>query len=116
MSFRRRVFTLGVTSTVGWKCGGEAVEDARNQLSPVLNGPQKTGSGQLDGRTTRHAGYRTSQRKRKRIEEIFGWLKTVGGLRKSRFIGQAKTQMVAYLSPAAYNLLRISKLLAAPTG
>ena len=44
------------------------------------------------------------------IEEIFGWLKTVGGLRKIRFIGQAKTQMAAFLSGAAYNLLRIAKL------
>ncbi len=64
----------------------------------------------LDGRTTRTEGYRISQRKRKRVEEIFGWLKTVGGLRKSRFIGQAKTQMAAFLSGAAYNLLRIAKL------
>ena len=64
----------------------------------------------LDGRTTRTESYRISQRKRKRVEEIFGWLKTVGGLRKSRFIGQAKTQMAAFLSGAAYNLLRIAKL------
>ncbi|MCV2218527.1 IS5 family transposase [Thauera sp. Sel9] len=64
----------------------------------------------LDGRTTRTEGYRISQRKRKRVEEIFGWLKTVGGLRKTRFIGQAKTQMVAFISGAAYNLLRIAKL------
>lgn len=64
----------------------------------------------LDGRTTRTEGYRVSQRKRKRIEEIFGWLKTVGGLRKTRFIGQAKTQMAAFISGAAYNLLRIAKL------
>lgn len=64
----------------------------------------------LDGRTTRHESYRVSQRKRKRVEEIFGWLKTVGGLRKSRFIGQAKTQMYAHLAGAAYNLLRISRL------
>jgi hypothetical protein len=49
----------------------------------------------LDGRTTRHDGYRVSQRKRKRIEEIFGWLKTVGGLRKSRFIGIERTQLYA---------------------
>ena len=54
--------------------------------------------------------YRVSQRKRKRVEEIFGWLKTVGGLRKTRFIGQAKTQMAAFISGAAYNLLRIAKL------
>jgi DDE family transposase len=51
-----------------------------------------------------------SQRKRKRVEEIFGWLKTVGGLKKTRFIGQAKTQMAAFISGAAYNLLRIAKL------
>ena len=64
----------------------------------------------LDGRTTGTDGYRVSQRKRKRIEEIFGWLKTVGGMRKTRFIGQARTQIAAYLSAAAYNLLRIAKL------
>lgn len=64
----------------------------------------------LDGRTTRHEGYGVSQRKRKRIEEIFGWMKTVGGLRKSRFIGIAKTQLAAYMVGAAYNLLRIARL------
>jgi len=64
----------------------------------------------LDARTTSTEGYRISQRKRKRVEEIFGWLKTVGGLRKTRFIGQAKTQMAAFISGAAYNLLRIARL------
>jgi transposase len=64
----------------------------------------------LDGRTTRHQGYAISQRKRKRIEEIFGWFKTVGGLRKTRFIGVAKTQLAAYLVGAAYNLLRMARL------
>lgn len=64
----------------------------------------------LDGRTTRHESYAMSQRKRKRIEEIFGWMKTVGGLRKSRFIGIAKTQLAAYLVGAAYNLLRMARL------
>ena len=67
----------------------------------------------LDGRTTRHGGYAVSQRKRKRIEEIFGWMKTVGGLRKSRFVGRAKTQLAAYLVGAAYNLLRMARLQAA---
>lgn len=65
----------------------------------------------LDERTTRHEGYRISQRKRKRIEEIFGWLKTYGGLRKTRFIGMARVQLHAYLAGAAYNLLRMSRLL-----
>ncbi len=64
----------------------------------------------LDGRTTCTEGYKVSQRKRKRIEEIFGWLKTVGGMRKTRFIGAARTQVAAYLSAAAYNPLRIAKL------
>lgn len=64
----------------------------------------------LDARTTRHEGYRISQRKRKRIEEIFGWMKAVGGLRKSRFVGIVKTQLAAYMVGAAYNLLRMAKL------
>jgi len=64
----------------------------------------------LDGRTTRHESYAISQRKRKRIEEIFGWMKTVGGLRKSRFVGIAKTQLAAYLVGSAYNLLRMARM------
>lgn len=64
----------------------------------------------LDGRTTRHASYVVSQRKRRRIEEIFGWLKTVGGLRKSKLRGIARTGLLAYLHGAAYNLLRIGRL------
>jgi hypothetical protein len=64
----------------------------------------------LDGRTTRSDGYRVSHRKRKRVEEIFGWLKTADGLRKTRFIDQAKTQMAAFISGTAYNLLSIAKL------
>jgi transposase len=64
----------------------------------------------LDARTTRHESYRISQKKRKRIEEIFGWLKTYGGLRKTRFIGTARVQLHAYLAGAAYNLLRMSRL------
>lgn len=65
----------------------------------------------LDGRTTRTAGYALSQRIRKRVEEIIGWFKTTGGLRKSRVRGIARTQLAGYLVGAAYNLLRISRLL-----
>jgi len=64
----------------------------------------------LDARTTRHESYRSSQRKRKRIEEIFGWLKSVGGLRKSRFIGIERTQLYAYMAASAYNLLRMARM------
>jgi transposase len=70
----------------------------------------------LDGRTTRSSGYEVSQRVRKRVEEIFGWMKTVGGLRRSRYRGVERTQAWAYLVASSYNLLRMAKLgLAAPT-
>jgi IS4 transposase len=65
----------------------------------------------IDGRTTRHSGYAVSQRIRKRIEEGFGWMKTIGGLAKTRFNGRAKTAFA--FAAAAYNLIRIPKLIAA---
>jgi len=64
----------------------------------------------IDGRTTRHQGYRQSQRWRKRVEEIFGWLKTVGGGRKLRYIGVKRNQMWAEMAVAAYNLVRMAHL------
>lgn len=64
----------------------------------------------IDGRTTRHWGYAVSQRRRKRVEEIFGWMKTVGGLRKTRYRGVERNGLWAYLVATAYNLIRISKL------
>lgn len=67
----------------------------------------------IDRRTTRHPGYAISQRIRKRIEEGFGWMKTVGGLAKTRFIGRAKTDFAFAFVAAAYNLIRIPKLIAA---
>jgi IS5 family transposase len=69
----------------------------------------------IDGRTTRHPGYVVSQRVRKRVEEIFGWVKTVGGGRKVRYIGVARNQLWAELTAAADNLVRMVKLaLASP--
>lgn len=65
----------------------------------------------LDERTTRHPGYATSQRKRKGIEEVFGWIKTVGGYRKTRYLGIARNQLWAYVTGAAYNLVRMAKLI-----
>jgi len=64
----------------------------------------------LDGRTTRHAGYLVSQRIRKRVEEIFGWIKTVGGGRKLRYKGIERNRLWWELTAAAYDLLRIAKL------
>ena len=67
-------------------------------------------SSAIDRRTTRHVGYAISQHVRKRIEQVFGWIKTVGGLRRTRFKGRDRTQLAAYMVGAAYNLLRIAKL------
>jgi transposase len=66
----------------------------------------------VDERTTRHEGYRLSQRLRKRIEEIWGWVKTVGGGRKLRYKGVERNQLWAELTAAAYNLVRMAKLAA----
>jgi len=66
----------------------------------------------IDGRTTRHAGYAISQRIRKRIEEAFGWLKTVGGQEKTRFRGVGRVGWAFTFAAAAYNLVRLPKLLA----
>lgn len=65
----------------------------------------------IDGRTTRHAGYQVSQRKRKLVEQVFGWMKTVGGLRKLRHRGRALVDWQVTFTAAAYNLVRMRKLL-----
>ena len=69
----------------------------------------------IDGRTTRHTGYAISQRIRKRIEEAFGWAKTVAGSRKARHRGLAKVDWQFTFAMAAYNLVRLPKLLGATT-
>ena len=74
----------------------------------------RRGGSAIDGRTTRHPGYSISQRIRKRVEEIFGWMKVIGGFRRTRYKGRLKTQFAAYLVGAAYNLLRMGKLVAVP--
>jgi transposase len=64
----------------------------------------------LDARTTRHAGYAISQRKRKRVEEIFGWIKTIAGLRKTRHRGKRRVGWMFTFAAAAYNLVRMRNL------
>lgn len=105
---RRRV-TLGADCGYDTRDFVEALR-ARNVTPHVARNARRKN---LDGRTTRHAGYAVSRYKRMQIEKIFGWVKTVGGLRKSRFRGIERTQMCAYITSAAYNLLRIAKLEAA---
>ena len=67
----------------------------------------------IDGRTTRHEGYAVSQRKRKRVEEVFGWLKTIGMQRKTRYRGPDRVGWMFTLAAAAYNLVRMRNLEAA---
>src|SRR5262245_34062802 len=67
----------------------------------------------IDERTTRHAGYEVSQRKRKLVEQIFGWLKTIGGLRKLRHRGGALVEWIFTFTAAAYNIARLRRLLPA---
>ncbi|MCJ2019971.1 IS5 family transposase [Methylobacterium sp. E-065] len=71
--------------------------------------PRKTA---LDGRTTRHAGYAVSLRCRKRIEEVFGWIKAQAGFRKVKLRGRAKVEALITFAAAAYNLVRLPKLIA----
>ncbi len=83
----------------------------RLQVTPHVAQNTSNRSSALDERTTRHAGYRVSQQKRKRIEEIFGWLKTVGLLRKTRHRGTARVAWMFVFGLAVYNLVRIRNLM-----
>jgi transposase len=87
---------------------------ARNVTPHVAQNITEQRGSMIDARTTQHIGYVISQRVRKRVEEIFGWMKTVAGFRKTRFIGLGANQTAAYMIAAAYNLLRIARLTAAP--
>jgi transposase len=82
-----------------------------NVTPHVSQNDRRPGGSAIDGRTTRHAGYKVSQQKRKRIEEVFGWLKTVGALRKTRLRGLFKVGWVFTFAAAAYNLVRMRNLL-----
>ncbi len=92
-------------------------EDFVNELRSMKVTPhvaQNTSgrSSAIDGRTTRHGGYAASQRIRKRIEETFGWIKTVAGQEKTRFRGRDRVGWAFTFAAAAYNLVRLPKLIA----
>lgn len=87
------------------------VDDCRDiGATPHIAQHQNRRRSAIDDRTTRHPGYSISQRIRKRIEQVFGWAKTVGGLRRTRYRGLRRTQFAAHIVGAAYNLLRIAHL------
>jgi transposase len=83
---------------------------ALNVTPHVAANDRRPGGSALDRRTLRHPGYAISQKKRKRVEEIFGWIKTVANFRRTRYRGRELTQLAAYLVGAAYNLMRLAKL------
>jgi transposase len=89
----------------------EFVADLRQKcVTPHL--AQKAKSSAIDGRTTRHAGYAVSQRKRKLVEEAFGWAKTIAGCAKVKVRGLARVGFHFTLAMTAYNLIRLPKLIA----
>ncbi|WEK02133.1 MAG: IS5 family transposase [Candidatus Sphingomonas phytovorans] len=115
---RRRRITLGADKAYDVR---QFVEDLRERsVTPhiAIDGHlSKTGKPRataMDRRTTRHPGYAISQCCRKRIEEVFGWAKSAAGLAKVKLRGQAKVDAVFTLTLAAYNLVRLPKLLGAP--
>jgi transposase len=93
------------------------VKEARNMnATPQVAQNNKGRKSAIDGRTTRHLGYAISQQKRKRVEEIFGWMKTVGGMRKLRHRGLQLVGWMFTFAAAAYNLVRIRNLPTANAG
>jgi IS5 family transposase len=107
---RPRAVTLGADK-------GYDAEDFVNELRSMRVRPHvaQNTSGRrsaIDGRTTRHGGYAVSQRIRKRIEEAFGWIKTVAGQEKTKFRGRERVGWAFTFAAAAYNLVRLPKLLA----
>jgi transposase len=91
----------------------EFVQEMRsiNATPHVAQNDKRRGGSAIDARTTRHAGYQISQRKRKRIEEVFGWIKTVGMLRKTRHRGIERVGWMFTFTAAAYNLVRMRNLI-----
>jgi len=91
------------------------VEDLRGlKVTPHVAQNTTNRRSAIDGRTTRHEGYAVSQRKRKRVEEVFGWMKTIALQRKTRFRGPDRVGWMFTFAAAAYNLVRMRNLLAQP--
>ena len=90
------------------------VQDLRaRQVTPHVAQHTTGRTSAIDGRTTRHPGYAVSQQRRKRVEEVFGWLKTVGLLRKVKLRGVQRVGWLFTFAVAAYNLVRLRTLRAA---
>jgi Transposase DDE domain len=86
-----------------WRATAETAQNTTNRASAI------------DGRTARHPGYAVSQTIRKRIEESFAWAKTIAGLRKTKHRGVGRVAVQFTFAMAAYNLIRMPRLLSAAT-
>jgi len=107
--------TLGADK--GYDTKDFVAECRQMQVTPhVAQNIKRPGGSAVDGRTTRHPGYAVSQKKRKRIEESFGWLKTIALLRQVRYRGMHKVGWIFTFAAAAYNLVRMRNLLANSVG
>jgi IS5 family transposase len=107
----RRRLTLGADK--GYDAAGFVKDLRALNVTPHIAQNTTSRRSAIDGRTTRHPGYAVSQQKRKRIEEPFGWGKTIGGLARPMLRGAARLGFKFTLTMAAYDLIRLPKLLAA---
>jgi IS5 family transposase len=107
---RSRALTLGADK--GYDAQDLVMELRELNVRPHIAQNSSGRRSAIDRRTTRHRCYAMSQRVRKRIEEAFGWIKTVAGLKKTRFRGLARVDLAFTFAAAAYNLVRLPKLLA----
>jgi transposase len=109
---KKTISSDGRRATLGGDKGYDvaAFADELRELNITPHVAQRAKGTGIDERTTRHAGYEMSMKKRKRIEEIYGWLKTVGLIRKLKFRGLVKAGWIFIFATAAYNLVRIRNL------
>ena len=105
---QKRRLTLG--GDKGYDTSDFVAELRRRKVTPHVAQNLSGRRSAIDGRTTSHGGYRVSQRLRKRVEEIFGWVKTVGGGRKLRYVGLQRNQLWAGFTAAGYNLVRMVRI------
>jgi len=110
---RKRVRPTTLGADKGYHTKDFVAHLRKKKIAPHIAQIEGRNTPGLDARTTRHAGYAISQRKRKRVEEIFGWMKAYGGLRRTMARGLQRVRLHAYIVAAAYNLLRMSRLPAA---
>jgi transposase len=105
---KKRRLTLG--GDKGYDTGEFVAELRQRKVTPHVAQNQSGRRSAIDGRTTSHGGYKVSQRLRKRVEEIFGWAKTIGGGDKLRYLGVARNRLWADLTAASYNLIRMVRI------